>query len=105
MKMLVPCQPNDYDITFIVATIIGEWKLCFCLFECGFELPGSSGLSRQFIIPTASTKLKGGYTGFTLSFCLSVHLWTELCLFKFNQMHNHLFVFVSALQSFHCKLW
>ena len=27
-----------------------------------------------FLIPPASTKLKGGYTGFTLSICLSVHL-------------------------------
>ena len=27
---------------------------------------------RQFIIPTTSTKLKGGYTGFTLSVCPSV---------------------------------
>ena len=32
-----------------------------------------------FIIPPASTKLKGEYTGFTLSVSLSVRLWTELC--------------------------
>ena len=42
----------------------------------------------QIIIPSTSTKLKGGYTGFTLSVCPSVHpsvrpsvcLWTESCL-------------------------
>ena len=33
-----------------------------------------------FFNPPASTKLKAGYTCFTLSICLSVYLWTESCL-------------------------
>ena len=38
------------------------------------------------VIPPASTKLKGGYTGITLSVCQSVCLWTDscpLCIFDF----------------------
>ena len=32
------------------------------------------------IIRPAKTKLKGGYTGFTSSVCLSICLWTKSCL-------------------------
>ena len=41
------------------------------------------------IIPPASTKLKGRYTGFTLSVCLPLRLWTESCpLCIFNNTHH-----------------
>ena len=47
-----------------------------------------------FLCP-ASSKLKGGYTGLTLSvrlsLCPSVHLWTESCLLCiFNNAHKQL---------------
>ena len=60
-----------------------------------------------FITP-ASTKLKGGYTGFTLSICPSVHpsvcpsvrLWTELCpLCIFNNTCQIHFIFAHQATS------
>ena len=55
------------------------------------------------IIPPASTKLKGGYTGFTLSvrlsICLSVRLWTESCsLCIFNNTHRIHFIFAHIIK-------
>ena len=33
---------------------------------------------KPFLYPTLN-EVEGGYTGFTLSVCPSVHLWTESC--------------------------
>ena len=53
------------------------------------------------IIPPASTKLKGGYTGITLSVCPSVHLWTESCpLCIFNNTHQIHFIFAHPIKQF-----
>ena len=50
-------------------------------------------------IPPASTKLKGGYTGITLSVCSSVCLWTELCpLCIFNNTHQIHFIFAHLIK-------
>ena len=51
------------------------------------------------IIPPASTKLKGGYTGITLSVCPSVRLWTESCsLCIFNNTHRIHFIFAHLIK-------
>ena len=51
------------------------------------------------IIPLASTKLKGGYTGFTLSVYPSVRLWTESCsLCIFSNTHRILFIFAHLVK-------
>ena len=51
------------------------------------------------IIPPASTKLKGGYTGITLSVCPSVRLWTESCpLCNFNNTHRIHFIFAHLIR-------
>ena len=56
-------------------------------------------LQISLIIPPASTKLKGGYTGITLSVCPSVRLWTELCpLCIFNNTHRIHFIFAHLIK-------
>ena len=51
------------------------------------------------IIPPASTKLKGGYTGITLSVCPSVRLWTESCpLCIVNNTHRIHFIFAHLMK-------
>ena len=51
------------------------------------------------ILPPASTKLKGGYTGITLSVCPSVRLWTESCpLCIFNNTHRIHFIFAHLIK-------
>ena len=53
----------------------------------------------KIIIPPASTKLKGGYTGITLSVCPSVRLWTESCpLCIFNNTHRIHFIFAHLIK-------
>ena len=53
----------------------------------------------DFIIPPASTKLIGGYTGITLSVCPSVRLWTESCpLCIFNNTHRIHFIFAHLIK-------
>ena len=53
-----------------------ELRHCSILPVC----PRITSLPRgSFIISPASTKLKGGYTGSTLSVSPSVRLWTESC--------------------------
>ena len=64
-------------------------------------------LSASFIIPPDSTKLKGGYTGFTLSVCLSVRsgwvLYRQLELTKLTRQDLHhvvgLFILKDVRQS------
>ena len=62
---------------------------------------------KVIIIPHASMKLKGGYTGLTLSVRLSVHLWTESCpLFIFNNtrwIHLIIINLIKQLQNV-CRL-
>ena len=56
-------------------------------------------LSNLIFIPPASTKLKGGYSGFTLSICPSVHLWTKSCsLSIFNNTHQIHFIFAHLIK-------
>ena len=51
------------------------------------------------IIPPTSTKLKGGYTGITLSVCPSVRLWTESCpLCIFNNTHWIHFIYAHLIK-------
>ena len=53
---------------------------------------------QQFHYTPRSTKLKG-YTGFILSVCPSVHLWTELCpLCIFNNTHRIYFIFTHLIK-------
>ena len=62
---------------------------------CGRPRPQS----RDIVIPPASTKLIGGYTGITLSVCPSVRLWTESCpLCIFNNTHRIHFIFAHLIK-------
>ena len=88
------------SITSKISWIVGwPWSnhVCVCVCEC-------ASVSVCNYTP-ASMKLKGGYTGFTLSVCLSIHpsvrpsvsLWTEscpLCIFhdtsRFHFIFTHL---------------
>ena len=63
---------------------------------------------QQFYYTPTSTKLKGGYTGFTLSICPSVPLWTEsypLCIF--NNTHRIHFIFAHLIKQLQkvCRVW
>ena len=59
----------------------------------------STGTDSMVNIPTASMKLKGGYTGFNLSICLAVHLWTESCpLCIFNNTRRIHFIFAHLIK-------
>ena len=73
--------------------MLAPWTLLsgFCYFPC-YEVD-------LIIMPPASTKLKGGYTGITLSVCPSVRLWTEsfpLCIF--NNTHGIHFIFAHLIK-------
>ena len=52
--------------------------------------------SAYVIIPPASTKLKGGYTGITLSVCPSVDRIVSLCIF--NNTHWIHFIFAHLIK-------
>ena len=65
----------------------------FCLFD--------------IVIFSASTKMKGGYTGFTLSICSFVRLWTESCqLCIFHNTSRIYFIFAHFINQLHevCRL-
>ena len=67
---------------------------------------------KLIIIPPASTKLKGGYTGFTSSVrpsvCPSVHLWTKPCplCIVHNTSRIH-FIFAHLIKQLQkvCRVW
>ena len=67
-----------------------EWACLVFMSFCHFN---------PIIMPPASTKLKGGYTGFTLSVRPSVRVWTEsypLCFF--NNTHRIHFIFAHLIK-------
>ena len=76
-----------YDVTVMVLVIVDPRRFIL-----------GSG-SSYLIIPSASTKLKGGYTGFTMSVCPSVRLWTESCpLCIFKNTHRIHFIFAHLIK-------
>ena len=67
-----------FDILLHLTSFQIEWHL-YILHLCGsnwlyWPVDKYMVWLSKFIIPPASAKLKGGYTGFTLSVCPSVHL-------------------------------
>ena len=75
---------------------IFQYLKSYCLY---FFIVQSSIIIVKVFIPPASTKLKGGYTGITLSVCPSLRLWTESCpLYIFNNTHRIHFIFAHLIK-------
>ena len=71
---------------------------CFTLLKLGAGEVLCARSASGYYTP-ASTKLKVGYTVFTLSVCSSVHLWTESCpLCIFNNTRRIHFIFAHLIK-------